>query len=322
MPGRTFHKIVLFITLFTLVTAGATFASIVPELSESEALSQIETVIDSRNNTMLPLIRKFVQKSPYPSVRSRAIGALMILGDDNSLPLVLERLEKDTDPRVRRAAAYALSEMKSILTIAPLIRAATQDPDPLVRAACARALGRQGNESGGKVLISLLLGDSSYEVRMEAAKGLGELKLKEGIEALKIAASKDGEKLVRLAAVQALQKFNDRDLIPFFQKAFEIATDQDVKVELFRGLLALKGDRKTIEIGLKDHDERMRFAALEKLISTLRRSRREKLSPDVLNLLDDMLSDEFKGIRDLAKDTLEKWGYRIKDLGVRYEIVE
>ncbi|RMG61601.1 MAG: HEAT repeat domain-containing protein [Deltaproteobacteria bacterium] len=315
-------RALLISALIVLAAAGSLRGAVTPSISESEALNELETIIDARDSSRLILVRKFISDSPSPAVRARAIGTAMLLHDEGALPLILERLARDRDRRVRRAAALALTEFPSVLAISPLIESATQDPDPLVRAACARAIGRQNNESAGRILISLLLGDESYEVRMEAAQSIGRLKLREGIEALKIAAERDREILVRLAAVRALQTFEDKNLFSFFRKEFEVAIDPDLRLELYRGMVALNGNRQVISLGLSDRDERIRFAALEKLIESISRRENEKLRDDTLHLLSDMLGDEFKGIRDLAKDVLLSRGYRVRDLGVRYELVE
>lgn len=290
--------------------------------AESDLLTRIETIINSRNTGEAAYLRKLIHKSPFSTVRSRAIGALLLLRDRNSEKVFIEKLKHDSSPMVRMSAAYAFAEMKSKSAIGALIEASTHDADPMVRAISCRALGFQGMKGPGRVLLISLLSDPSYTVRIESAMAIASLGMSEGKEPLKGAIRKDPEKLVRVAAVRALSRLKGKDVLSFLIDEYDSATNSDYKFEVFRGIISFRGTDRFIQEGLDDRDERIRFLALKHITDSMGKNYNSNPSSDQVILLERMLKDPFKGIRDLANDTLSKKGYLTKDLGVRYELIK
>lgn len=245
----------------------------------------------------------------------------MLLGDKGGISLLTEILLQDPSPQVRRAAAYAMCELRSHTLITPLLQALENDSDPIVRAISARALGLHGSEEPARVLLSYVLVDPSYQVRIESAVAIAKLQMEGAIEPLKIAISNDPERLVRIAAIQALSSFTGKAVLGFLTEEFESATDPDVRFELYKGIVLLQGFGRYLERGLKESDERIRFLALKKITESIDYHKRGLSSSRQVLLITDMLSDPFKGIRELANDTLNRLGFKTKDLGVRYEVV-
>lgn len=313
--------IAMFVCVLLLFHPAITRAKKTRPPSESEILSSIETIIDSRDKSKSDYLRRLASKNSSSSVRSRAIGALMLLSDGSAVPLLTEKLNNDPSPIVRRAAAYAMSEMKSHLLINPLLRSLENDSDPIVRAISARALGIQESRDQAKILLSYIMVDPSYQVRIESAVAIGHLQLEGAAESLKFVITKDPERLVRIAAIKALSSFNDRSALNFLLREFDTATDLDIRFELYKGIITVHDSGKFLKIGLQDGDERIRFLALRKITENIDYQKRGLLKSKEVPLLKDMLSDPFKGIRDLANDTLNRMGFKTKDLGVRYEVV-
>lgn len=294
--------------------------------SAEERLSRIEQWMGApATGETGPLLRQWAAADPVERVRERAVGALALAGDRGSEATLRTLLERDRAPRVRRAAAEAagilgLSSLRGVLA-----DRLGKDPDPLVRAECARSLGILGGRESAAPLMLSLVKDPAAQVRALSAVALAGLKAPEGPELIRAAATQDPSLLVRTYAVQELAETDPARSGELFREVFETATDPELRVEAYRGLLLSGRGREWESAGLSDADERIRFLAFR---SWMARSYPDPSSRGSggggysvnAGALEGYLSDPVRGIRELAKERLEAMGYTIVPSGFGFAI--
>jgi HEAT repeat protein len=152
----------------------------------------------------------------------------------------------DSDPGVRRWAVAACSGKATPHLAGRLAAILQKDTDARVRAEAAEILA----EAGTAALTPLLAasGDGEGVVREAVATGLGEIEDPAAVPWLMEAAAKDGEKLVREAAVAALGAIGDERAIPLL---LELVSDAPPQVRR-RSVVALSVfDGPEIEAAIK-----------------------------------------------------------------------
>lgn len=123
---------------------------------------------------------------------------------------------KDKKREVRAATAYTLAENRdpaSMQSLVELLRRNGKDDDAFARSQAARGLGRIGVREAIDPLIMALTRDRSQEVRREAAQALGRIATRQDanvIEALRGATLSNDPYLVT-AAESAIASINARD---------------------------------------------------------------------------------------------------------------
>ena len=289
-----------------------------------ERLSRIERILWERDAGGIPLLREWAVKDESDKVRERAVGALVTLRDVDASRIYTDRLATDPSPRVRRAAADAIGTL-SIRVDRPerLTIPLRQDADPFVRAVCARAIARTGLREAFPHLLGALVQDPSPEVRALSAEALSTLKVTEAAGVLRTSAVQDPSVLVRAYAVRALAAIGPRDSKELFRTVWEQATEEELRLEAYQGLLLSVDAGAWVDTGLLDRDPQVRFLAFRKWESLhLPKWSENRLPRDsaVVLRLESFLKDPLRGIREGAKRTLEKVGYRVVETGSAYSI--
>lgn len=291
--------------------------------ADLDRLAGIEQAIAGRDRSMLPTLRRWAADDPSERVRERSIGALTLLADREAEALIGDRLAKDPSGRVRRAAA----EAAGVLTL-PALRSTiadrlARDRDPLVRAECARSLGRIPGSDGGPLLIALVT-DPSPEVRALCAEALAILKPPDSIDLLRTVARQDPSILVRVYAVRGLTNIDPSGSGSLLLQAWKESEDPDLRMEAYRGLLRAGVGEPLFEAGLADADERVRFLAFRAWLSARlpapRPGEKPTASAESIRRLTGFLTDPLRGIRELAREEMERQGFRLRPSGFGYAV--
>jgi HEAT repeat protein len=317
--------------LLAFPAAGPAFAApAVPPASGGEAaslaerLSGIERIMWERDARSIPALREQASKDSDEKVRARALGALTLLRDAGTPMVYLERLSSDPSPRVRRAAADAIGT----LGIPPdridrLSGPLQKDTDPMVRAECARALGKLGSRAAIGTLMYSVAIDPSPEVRSLATEALSRLRAAEAEPILTTAARQDRSPIVRVQAVRALSEIAPGPSLPLFRDLWKEAAEPELRLEAYRGLLRTAEGPRWIEEGMQDADVSIRFSALQAWTSRLAvtpRGTRFTRDSTVVVRLEALLKDPARGIREISRQALEKYGYKVRPDGFAYSI--
>lgn len=213
------------------------------------------------------------------SLRSQDVGAreraiLDLAASGKSAAPKLSAVLVDGDPDVRRGAAYALGEIRpddreTILQLANLL----SDPNRAVRVEAAHALGKIGQAAAPAVPHLLkALKDKDPLVRRMAAQSLGEIGADppQVIQELMVLRS-DADPEVRRAAINAIEKFDPGDALPFLTRVIEQLKDQDADsreaAARIVGSIGYDAGPATNELTplLKDKEFRVRLAAAQAL---------------------------------------------------------
>ncbi len=202
--------------------------------------------------------------------------------------------------------------------ITPLLK----DPHPLVRAECARAIGRTGMTQGGVQILWSALQDPSPEVRALSVEAIALLHIPQGRETLQHAAQRDEALIVRTYALRGLVDSAAPYSFDVFKEIFENTSDAELRMEAFRGILASRRTDEWRKIGLADADPRIRFLAFRDWI--VRMPVNARLHPEWVSAMTDQvapyLGDPVRGIRELAKEYLEKIGVKVRQSGFTYAV--
>lgn len=294
-----------------------------PRADDMDRLASIEQAISGMDRTKLPLLREWAARDRSDRVRERSIGALTLLEDLAIGTLLQERLAGDPSGRVRRAAAESAGILRLGSLRATLSELLTRDRDPYVRAECARALGRIPGPDGN-LLLAALVTDPSPEVRAICAETLIRLKPRDFLDVLHTAAWQDPSVLVRIYAVRGLAEVDPSGSALLFQRTWESSEDPDLRMEAFRGLLRSGRGEGRIEAGLADADERIRFLAFRYWIHRSYPGMKTGGQPQASGIstveLERFLSDPVRGIRELAREELERRGFRLRPSGFGYKV--
>jgi HEAT repeat protein len=298
-----------------------------PENKDEHAVDQltrIEQVMWSRDVKAVEFLRKWAAIDENERVRERAIGALVLLGDKAEGQLYADRLARDTSAKVRRAAAEAIGMLKIPVPSTLLANTLQTDPDPVVRAESARAIGLTNQTLSGPVLLGAIAQDASPEVRALSAEAYGRLRLKQGAELLQGAALRETSAFVRLNVLRALIAVAPAESEQTFKTVWETAREPDLRIEALRGLLASGRGNWDLE-GMASTDPQVRFLALKEWLGKHYPKRtvfHPKRTSSEVTRLEPFLQDTVRGIRDMARENLERAGYTLKSSGFGYQIVD
>ena len=289
-----------------------------------ERLARIERILWERDAGSIPTLREWAAKDTSDRVRERALGALVTLRDTKAPRVYFDRLASDPSPGVRRAAADAVGTLAIPVDRADrLSTPLRKDTDPMVRAECARAIGRAGDRQAFPFLLIALSQDPSPEVRALSAEALMTLKVAESVDVLRTAALQDRSPVVRVYAVRAIAAIDPRSSAETFRTVWDQATDADLRTAAYEGMLQTSGAPAWIEAGLQDKDPRIRYLAFRAWQSRLQPVRPgvplKRNSGEVLRL-ETFLKDPLRGIREGARQALERLGYRIVEKDSVYAI--
>lgn len=155
---------------------------------------------------------------PSPSVREKAIGALVRLEDDRAVPYLLEALGSD-DAEIRSEAAWGLGKMERTDAVPELIAALSDESDE-VREQATWSLGQIESDDAVEALGLVVMQDRSSNARAQAAWALGQIESAEAVDAL-VAAILDENENVRSQAVWALGQIQDARALPGLSKALQ-----------------------------------------------------------------------------------------------------
>jgi HEAT repeat protein len=284
-------------------------------------LSWIEQVLSGRDMEAIPNLRSMAAEDPHERVRESSLGSLVTLGDRGAADIFLSRLSDDPSPSVRRAAAEGIGLLGFRVLPGRLAGPLRDDPDPMVRAECARAIGRTDRSEAGPALVVALLQDSSPEVRALSSEALARIQTQWGVEMLKQAAQ-DEDPIVRLYAIRGLAEFSPASAVSLFKEIWGNTSDTELRIEAFRGLLNSRAGGNWIESGLADQDDRIRFLSLRNLLSGAKPSLNASFTRGdaIIVRIASFLSDPSRGIRELAKEHLEKLDFKVSPKGFGYEL--
>jgi HEAT repeat protein len=294
------------------------------EAQAVERLTRIEQIMWSRDAKDVPLLRGWAASDENDQVRERSVGALVLLADKDAGNVYADRLAHDKSPRVRRAAAEGIGILKVRVPATLLVSTLQKDADPMVRAEAARTIGLTGQTVAGPALLGAVAQDASPEVRALSAEACARLKLAQGAEMLQGVALRENSLLVRLSVLKALVATAPLESQPTFKTIWETASEPDIRVEALRGLLLSgRGDWDTE--GMKSPDDRIRFLALKEWVRKnypKRTTFLPKRNEPVVTRLEPFLQDTVRGIRDFARETLERAGFKVKASGYGFLIAD
>jgi HEAT repeat protein len=172
--------------------------------------------------------------SPSPREREEACIALGEIGDKQAVEYLIKVVESDSElPNVKREAAKALGRFKDeTRAIEPLLKS-LNDSDAAVREAAEEAIKGFG-ESAAEFLIPKLSVTEDSSLRKKIIDLLGRFKANQAVEAL-IAALKDEEAHLRIAAVHALGEIGDsRALEPLLEMLNSLEREEENVRETLR----------------------------------------------------------------------------------------
>ncbi|MFQ5750122.1 MAG: HEAT repeat domain-containing protein, partial [Planctomycetota bacterium] len=183
-------------------------------------------------------------REPDPELTSALLEAAEPLKEPLRSDLLLKGLSrlgaavcsdclKDPHLAVRVAAARALGRAGSEGRDALLT--ALNDSNPLVVRMAVRSLGEQKDAAVLSSLLPLAGPTFSKDVRREALWALGEIADPQGLGVI-LAAARDADAAVRLAAVRALGKLSGPDVDPAFGELFPAYAGTPLEVSFLRSL--------------------------------------------------------------------------------------
>jgi len=285
---------------------------------EAARLSAIQVIKPYRETSSLPLLLSLVVDDPSSQVRLQTVGALWNRGDVKAAKVLEKVLMLDKDEDVKLASAGALGDIgfkaTSPLFLVNTIQSTRNDA---LTARCIRSLGKLQDHSSINTVSNFLALRYPSEIRGTAAEALGLMGAERKVDSLIDVLEKDPDNTVRSLAAEALGRIgSDR------------ATETLIRMLLFDGsdlvryksAEALVHKRLTTSIyesvleGLRDPDKRVRYVCLTKIS--------ERLQRDDIGAVAELLSDERKGIRELAHQILSVRGIVMERIGDRYRLVE
>jgi HEAT repeat protein len=308
-------------------SAAAVAAATAAESRESQAVEQltrIEQIMWSRDEKAIPMLRKWAVSDENEQVRERSVGTLVLLGDKADGNIFQDRLTSDRSPRVRRAAAEGIGILKLRIPYTLLVSTLQKDSDPMVRAEAARAIGLTGMNLAGPALLGAVAQDSSPEARALSAEAYARLKLSQGTDLLQGVALRETSLLVRLNVLRALVATAPLESQAVFKTIWETAREPEIRVEALRGLLLSGRGNWDVE-GMASADDRVRFLALKEWLLKHYPKRTAfhppRNAPEVTRL-EPFLQDPVRGIRDIARETLERAGFKTRSSGFGYQLAD
>ena len=324
-------KFILTLTLITLVfTPGVRAAengdlpypkTLLQDLEskdETVRLSAVQAIKPYRESESLNVLLKMVMEDPNPLIRLQAVGALWYRGNSRASKTLEKVLVLDKDREVRLAAAGALGDVgiKSTSSIF-LINTIQSTKDMILLARCIRSLGRLQDHSSTTTVMRFLAHKYPNEVRGTAAEALGHMADDKASSRLISTLEKDPDNTVRSLAARALGRIGSQSGEESLTRTL-LFDDSDIV--RYRSAEALGNLRLTTSIyqafidGLRDPDKRVRFECMKALSSRLKKN-------DV-GAVAELLTDDKRGIRELAHQTLSRRGIVMERIGDRYRLVE
>lgn len=121
-----------------------------------------------------------------------------------------QQIRTEPDPIVRRAIQESIAQFDTPLA-SSVLQAGLNDDDRDVRTACCRLLGRRQDPAAIATLSRIVGSDSDMEVRMAAIDALGKYESKDAVIGL-AAAVKDRDPALQYAGVKAMKTASGQDL--------------------------------------------------------------------------------------------------------------
>jgi putative membrane-bound dehydrogenase-like protein len=210
----------------------------------------IAAVVETRDKTMLPLLRERFSAEPDVDVRREIAHAFGKLDDKTAMPLLHAALrDKKTQAAVQAVALLAMETIDIRAAVAAVVEQLSQpdmqvlaeldlvgalvrargnakpalklllaklkSPDVAIRTAAANAIGGIGEADGAGVPLRALLNDEDASVRRAAIAAISAIKDRDSVPALIAAADVDS---TRFEAGTALTMFRDPRVIPVLIK--------------------------------------------------------------------------------------------------------
>jgi len=285
---------------------------------ESTRLSAIQAIKPYRETRSLPLLLSMVMDDPNSQIRLQAVGALWNRGNSKAARVLEKVLVLDKDEDVRLASAGALGDVgiKSTSTIF-LVNTIQSSKNNALIARCLRSLGKLQDHSSTNTVSGFLSLQYPSEVRGSAAQALGLMGAENMVVALIHSLEKDTDNTVRSLAAQALGNigsgqaadtlvrillFDDSDIVRYF--CAEALGQIRLTTSIYEAYIE----------GLKDPDKRVRYTSLYYISGRLKK--------EDIGAVAELLTDEKKGIRELAHQALSRRGIVMERIGDRYRLVE
>jgi HEAT repeat protein len=285
---------------------------------ESTRLSAIQAIKPYRETRSLPLLLSMVMDDPNSQIRLQAVGALWNRGNSKAAKVLEKVLVLDKDEDVRLASAGALGDVgiKSTSTIF-LVNTIQSSKDNALIARCLRSLGKLQDHSSTNTVSGFLSLQYPSEVRGTAAEALGLMGAERKVEALIDTLEKDPDNTVRSLATQALGRIGSSNTTEILVRILLFDSSDIVRYQSAEALGKMRLTTSIYEAfieGLRDPDKRVRYACLVSVSGRLKK--------EDTGAVAELLSDDRKGIRELAHQTLSRRGIVMERIGDRYRLVE
>ena len=285
---------------------------------ESTRLSAIQAIKPYRETRSLPLLLSMVMDDPNSQIRLQAVGALWNRGNSKAARVLEKVLVLDKDEDVRLASAGALGDVgiKSTSTIF-LVNTIQSSKDNALIARCLRSLGKLQDHSSTNIVSGFLSLQYPSEVRGTAAEALGLMGAERKVEALIDTLEKDPDNTVRSLATQALGRIGSSNTTEILVRILLFDNSDIVRYQSAEALGQMRLTTSIYEAfieSLRDPDKRVRYTCLVSVSGRLKK--------EDTGAVAELLSDERKGIRELAHQTLSRRGIVMERIGDRYRLVE
>jgi HEAT repeat protein len=286
--------------------------------NEATRLSAIQAIKPYHETRSLPLLLSMVMDDPNSQIRLQAVGALWNRGDSRAARVLEKALVLDKDEDIKLASAGALGDVgiKSTSSIF-LVNTLQSSKDYALIARCLRSLGKLRDHSSTNTVSGFLSLQYPSEVRGTAAEALGLMGAERKVGVLTDTLEKDPDNTVRSLAAQALGRIGSGNVA---ETLIRILLFDDSDIVRYLSAEALGQMRLTPSIyeayieGLRDPDKRVRYACLVYISGRLKK--------EDTGAVAELLTDEKKGIRELAHQTLSRRGIVMERIGDRYRLVE
>ena len=325
-----FILLILIVTLFFATTARAAGngnlplpypESLLEELKSKDEvtrLSAVQAIKPYRETRSLPLLLSMVMDDPNSQIRLQAIGALWNRGDTRAAKVLEKVLVLDKDNDVRLASAGALGDVgvKSTSSIF-LVNTIQSTKNNELIARCIRSLGKLEDHSSTNTVSAFLSLKFPSEVRGTAAEALGLMEAEGKMNTLIDTLENDPNNTVRSLAAQALGRIGSANATEDLVRTLLFDVSEIVRYQSAEALGQMRLTTSIYEAfidGLKDPDKRVRYVCLFYVSG--------KLKKEDNGAVAELLSDERKGIRELAHQTLSRRGIVMERIGDRYRLVE
>jgi len=285
---------------------------------EAARLSAIQAIKPYREVQSIPILLAMVLEEPNSQIRLQAVGALWNRNDTRAARALEKVLVLDKDIMVRIASAGALGDV-GIPSSSPifLLNTIQSSEDSALIARCIRSLGRLRAFSASNTVSGFLSLEYPTEVRGTAAEALGLMGDDKQVDTLLETLENDPDNTVRSLAAQAVGRTGSTAPI---ETLIRTLLFDDSDIVRYQSAMALGLKRMTTPIydamiaGLRDTDKRVRFVCLKNISPRIKK--------DDIGAIAELLTDERKGIRELAHQVLSRRGIVMERIGDRHRLVE